>query len=185
MRRTAILTLGLLMLAACSRQESAERPKPGPAQAGPNAVPRVVNAPGWVNGETVRPGEVKANIACRRGEGRNMELTFDNLTSDKVGPFTVELASGGHTSKLAGRIEPSPVAGTGGARIVAPAPLVDPTIAAFIDNGTMEITLPNGQRAPATAGPEARDALRRLLAYCRGEILTPDTRAPGYTPPKS
>lgn len=185
MRRTAILICGLLTLAACSREEAAERPRPGPGVAGPNRVPEVVNAPGWMSGDQPAPGEVRADIACRRGEGRSMQLTFDNLKAEKPGPFTVTLSSGGLSSSLAGRIEPSPLGGAGGAKIVAPAPLDDPTIAAFVETGTMEIVLPTGQKAPMTAPPEARDGLRRLLAYCRGEILTPDPKAPYYKPPQS
>lgn len=184
MRRTAILACGLLMLAACGREQEAERPRPGPAPAGPNAVPEVVNAPGWVSGQQQNPNEVQADINCRRGEGRTMQIALTNLQSDRVGPFTVELAAGDRVSRLNGRIEPSPVGGVGGARVVADAPLDDPAIAAFIETGRMEFTLPSGQKRPMSAGPEARDGLRRLLAYCRGEILTPDPKAPYYKPPQ-
>lgn len=184
MLRTAILTCGLLVLTACGRDEDGERPRPGPPQAGPGAVPEVVNDPGWVSGQRPGASEVQADIDCRRGEGRSMRIAFSNVKAAKVGPFTVELTSGGRTSRLPGRIEPSPVGGAGGARIVADAPLDDATIAAFIENGTMELTQPSGERAPMTASPEARDGLRRLLAYCRGEILTPDPKAPYYKPPQ-
>lgn len=185
MRRTAILTCGLLMLAACGREQEAERPRAGPPQASPETPPAVVNDPGWVSGDRPGPSEVLADINCRRGEGRTMEIAFTNVKAAQVGSFMVLLSSGGQNSKLPGRVEPSPVGGPGGVRIVAEAALNDPTIAAFVETGSMQLTLPSGEVAPMTASPEARDGLRRLLAYCRGEILTPDPKAPYYKPPQS